>query len=119
MPAGHAFLYTEHMSVSTLAVKVSEDDGATIVVLRGDGGVPNVDVLTRALLPLTARHPKVVIFDLAELTFISSLLMGELVQFHRGLTRHGGKVRLIAPQEEVLKALQHARLDLVFDIDAT
>jgi anti-anti-sigma factor len=107
------------MPVSTLEIKVSEDDdGAMVVVLRGDGGVPNVDVLTRALLPLAARHPKMVIFNLAELTFISSLLMGELVQFHRGLSRHGGKVRVIGPQDEVLKALQHARLDLVFDIDA-
>ena len=64
-------------------------------------------------MPLTASHPPLVVFDLADLTFISSLGLSLLMEFQRGLNRHGGQVRLVNPKPAVHDMLKKCRLDTV------
>ena len=47
-----------------------------------------------------------VVLDLADLTFLSSLGMGALVQYRRGLSRRGIEIRLAKVQEQVWVALE-------------
>ena len=94
-PFTASFLYTSHMSIATLEVKVTTDasgaDGCRI--MRRWQHSQRRSARPR-LLPLTASRPPIVLFDCTDLRFISSLLIGHLVEFQRGLARHGGKVRL-------------------------
>jgi anti-anti-sigma factor len=101
---------------SNLEIKIESGSGSVVVSLIGDAGVAHADLLANALLRLSASHPPRVIFDLSRLEFISSITMGELVEFQRGLKRHDSRVTLIAPRPNVLAALQRARLDSIFEI---
>src|SRR5262245_43013350 len=56
-----------------LEVEVHETGPEVVVRLRGEAGVAEAGALEAALLPVVARRPGCVTFDLSELAFISSL----------------------------------------------
>ena len=68
------------------------------------------------LLPLTARRPARVVLDLSDLTFISSLGLGALVEFRRGLVRNGGQVWLAAPSPQIHELLEMSGLLAIFPV---
>ncbi len=57
-----------------------------------------------------ATHPKLLILDLSELSFASSLGMGVLISTGRSVKLWGGTICLAAAQPLVLQSLQRARL---------
>jgi anti-anti-sigma factor len=68
------------------------------------------------LLAPAARRPAVVTLDLSELRSISSLAMGVLVAYRRGVIRAGGRVFLAgALQPAVHEALARAELFDLFE----
>jgi anti-anti-sigma factor len=105
--------------MSTLRVELVELPQGVVVRLAGEGGFLATDVLQGRLTGLMARRPPLVVFDLAELVTVASLLMGVLVGFRRALERHGGAVRLAALQPLVLEAFQTARLHDLFGVSGT
>ena len=88
----------------------SESTPEVVVRLAGHGGFRHATELTASLLPLCALRPVLVILDLSELEFISSLMIGVLSDFHRGIIRTGGRVHLTAVKEPVREALQRSGL---------
>jgi anti-anti-sigma factor len=92
---------------SRLAVALLEAADEVIVLLGGEAGVMEVGALEDSLLPLAARCPKSVTFDLIELRFISSMAIDVLVHFRRAAVRRGVLVYL-APdmRPEVRDVLQ-------------
>ena len=56
-----------------------------------------------------------VVLDLAALTFLSSLAMGALVSYRRGVGRRGVEVRLANVQAQVWSALESAGLGKLFE----
>jgi anti-anti-sigma factor len=54
--------------------------------------------------------------DLADLTFLSSLGMGALVEYRRGLSRRGVEVKLANLQPQVWLALASAGLMKLFEL---
>src|SRR5262245_58075828 len=96
-----------------LHIDIVESDQNAIVRLKGEVGVSNADELDRRLLALTAKRPPLVVFDLQELKFISSLGLGILLRFQQGLERHKCKVRFAAAQEGVRSLLRACLLDTV------
>jgi anti-anti-sigma factor len=101
----------------TLDIQVQSGSGAkdepVVVRIVGDAGVTNVDALAQGLLPLAAMRPSVVIADLSELMFISSLAMSKLIELHRGLKQWNGELLLAVGEGDVSTALMRARLDAV------
>ena len=94
-----------------MEVEALDTAGGVVVRIRGEAGVAEAGALTVALLPLAARRPPCMTFDLGELQFISSLAMGVLVRFRQGVVRAGGHVRLVTSlQEPVREALDRAGL---------
>jgi anti-anti-sigma factor len=88
-----------------------------VVRLAGEAGVRQVGELTAALLPLTACRPRLLILDLSRLSNLSSLAIGVLAEFRRGVARSGGRVRLADPlPESVREALVRAELFSLFDL---
>jgi anti-anti-sigma factor len=95
---------------------VRETGEGAVVRLRGEAGVAEAGALEASLLRLVARRPARVTFDLSELLFLSSLAMGVLTAFRRGVVRAGGEVRLApALQPRVCEALDRAGLMGVFE----
>jgi anti-anti-sigma factor len=102
-----------------LEVQIVETTQGMIVHLRGEAGFLDSDKIHHSLLGLSAQRPAVVVFDLGELGFVASVVMGALVHFRRGQVLHGGKVILAALQPNVLEAFRSARLlDLFESVDS-
>jgi anti-anti-sigma factor len=71
-------------------------------------------VLERHFTVLCARKPARVVFDLAELTAISSLCIGMLVMHRRACAGWKGDASLAGATDTVEAALRRCRLDQLF-----
>jgi anti-anti-sigma regulatory factor len=99
-----------------MEVEVLDTAQGVVVRIRGEAGVAEAGALTAALLPLVARRPPCVTFDLGELQLISSLATGVLVTYRRAAVRAGTRVCL-APEvcPAVREALDRAELTGLFE----
>jgi anti-anti-sigma factor len=102
-----------------LQVQISESAQAAVVALRGDAGAVNVAQLERELQQLSTRKPKLWVFDLSGLTFISSVGLVSLMAFQRNMKRMGIETRLAAVPKTILDILQAAKLAHAFTIQPT
>ena len=98
-------------------VEIHDTPEGMVVRLLGEAGVVEAGALEAALLRLAARRPEKVTFDLSELEFISSLAMGVLLAYRRGVVRTGGRVWL-APELRpmVRETLSRAELLSLFEV---
>ena len=99
--------------MGTLQVDVTQDNGASIVRLRGDGGAGRAATLDAAVTRVCATRPRLVVLDLTELAYIASLCMGSLVALRRAIGSHGGSVRIAGASGDVALALRRAKLDAI------
>jgi anti-anti-sigma factor len=81
----------------------------------GEASVDQAEVIPAQLLRIPLEPFSLVVLDLAELTFLSSLAMGALVGYRRGLCRGGIEVRLANIQAPVWLALESAGLGRLFE----
>jgi anti-anti-sigma factor len=100
-------------------VITGEAGDGLVIHVRGEAGVGSAGALLDGLLAPAARRPAVVTLDLSELRCISSLAMGVLVAYRRGVVRAGGRVRLAEPlQPPVREALARAEVLDLFETAA-
>src|SRR5262245_34450835 len=86
-----------------------------LVAIKGEASFDQAEVISAKLLQIPLDAYSLVVLNLAELTFISSLAMGALVGYRRGLGRRGIEVRLANLQPQVRSALEVARLGKLFE----
>jgi anti-anti-sigma factor len=92
-----------------------EAPGELVIQIAGEAGVAQAGALAAALLRLSARRAPLVTLDLSRLSFLSSLALGALVSYRRGVVRAGGRVRLAAAvQGPVRESLERAELLTLF-----
>ena len=106
-------------TIEPMQIRVEELPEGIVVRIAGDAGLQSIDVLQTQLNRLMAKRAPVVVFDLSELRFVSSLALGAFVEFNRGMNRNGCSVRLAAVQPLVFKTFQHAMLDTVLEMRAS
>jgi anti-anti-sigma factor len=94
-------------------------DFGVIVRVEGEAGVVGIEQLGRACARVTARRASLAVLDLAELTFLSSLGMGQLVRLSRDMSRWGGRVTLAGCRPVIREALETARLGGFFECTAS
>jgi anti-anti-sigma factor len=100
-------------------VTTSQTADGLVIRVKGDAGVKQSGALLSGLLAASACWPSLTTLDLSELRFISSLAMGVLVAYRRGVVRAGGRVRLAAGlQPPVQEALARAELFDLFETAA-
>jgi anti-anti-sigma factor len=105
--------------VPAVEVTASHTSDALVIRVKGEAKVECAGALQDGLLAPAARRPAVVTLDLSELRSISSLAMGVLVTFRRGVVRTGGRVRLAGElQPAVHAALARAELFDLFETTA-
>jgi anti-anti-sigma factor len=104
-------------SVRWIEVTARESNGEVVVRVAGKGCVGQAATLATGLLGLSTRRQAQVALDLSGLKCVSSLALGVLVAFRRGIVRSGGRVRL-APslQSPVRKRLEEAGLLPLFGL---
>jgi hypothetical protein len=99
-------------------VVVSPTCDGLLIRVKGEARVDCVGVLLAGLLAPSALRPAIVTLDLSELRCLSSLAMGALVAYRRGVVRTGGRVRLAEQlQPGVREALARAELFDLFEPD--
>ena len=86
-----------------------------LVAIKGEASFDQAEVFSAQLLRLPLEAYSLVVLDLAELTFLSSLAMGALVEYRRGLGRRGVEVRLANVPAQVWLALESAGLGKLFE----
>jgi anti-anti-sigma factor len=90
-----------------------------LIRVKGEATVEGAGALLDSLLAPASCSPAVVTLDLSELRSISSLAMGVLVAYRRGVVRRGGRVRLAGEvQPGVKEALARAELLGLFETTA-
>jgi anti-anti-sigma factor len=85
------------------------------VAIRGEASYDQAEVLSAQLLRMPLDGSSLVVLDLAGLTFLSSLSMGALIEYRRGVGRRGVEVRLANVQPPVWLALESAGLGKLFE----
>src|SRR5262249_7683582 len=91
-----------------LAFHVERGPHSLIVAIRGEARFDQAEVISAQLLRIPLDAYALVVLDLAQLTSISALAMGALVEYRRGLWRRGVEVRLANVQAQVWLALESA-----------
>lgn len=87
-----------------------------VIKLVGEAGMSTVDDLEIALTRLIAGRFPLVFVDMSELTFLSSIGIGALVSFQRGVARTGGHAIYCGARFAIQSSIAHARLDRFFEM---
>jgi anti-anti-sigma factor len=87
-----------------------------LVAIQGEASFEQAQVISAQLLRIPLEAYALVVLNLAELTFLSSLAMGALVEYRRGLGRRGVEVRLANVPAQVWLALESAGLGKLFEV---
>jgi anti-anti-sigma factor len=103
----------------SLEVTVEVHGPATVIRVVGEATYRAADCLQRALLPVLARRPPLVIVDLAGATLLSSLAIAALLVLRRSLARWGGTTKLAAVPPPVRETLEVTRALELFEVFAT
>jgi anti-anti-sigma factor len=97
-------------------VAVSRTSDDMVIRVKGEAEMGSAGALLDGLLTAAAGRPAVVTLDLSELRSVSTLAMGVLVAYRRGVVRKGGRVRLAEQlQPSVKEALARAELLDLFE----
>jgi anti-anti-sigma factor len=97
-----------------MAFHVERGPHFLLVAIRGEASFDQAEVILAELLRIPLEAYSLVVLDLAELTFISSLAMRALIEYRRGLGRRGVEVRLANVYAPVWMTLELAGLWKLF-----
>ncbi len=96
-----------------------ESNGITVVDLKGmitfGAGATSLRELVRDLL---AKGKKKILLNLAEITYIDSSGIGEMVHAYTSVTREGGELKLLNLTKNIHDQFEITKLATVFDISA-
>ena len=106
---------TRRKPACKLTFRVQRAPQFLCVAIHGEASFDQAEVLSAQLLRIPLDGYSLVVLDLAELTFLSSLAMGALVEYRRGLRRRGTEVRLANVPAQVWLALESAGLGPSFE----
>ena len=101
---------TRQKPACKVAFHVERRPHLLLVAIGGEARFDQAEIISAQLLRIPLGAYSLVILDLAGLTFLSSLAIGALLEFRRGLGRRGVEVRLANVQAQVRLALELAGL---------
>ena len=107
---------TRRKSEGKLAFHVERGPHFLLVAIQGEASYDQAEVISAQLLRIPLDAYSLVVLNLAELTSLSSLAMGALIEYRRGLWRRGVEVRLTNVPAQVWLALELAGLGKLFEL---
>jgi anti-sigma B factor antagonist len=89
-----------------------------VLILRADGGLnsDNAGQFVADLEKLVDAGLTKIIVDCTSMEHISSYGIGMLLRLHKRLARHGGDVKLAAVHSGLVRVLQMARVEQLFEL---
>jgi anti-anti-sigma factor len=108
-------LPTRRKPACKLTFRVQRAPYCLCVAIQGEASFDQAEVISAELLRIPLDAYTLIVLDLAELTFLSALAMGALVEYRRGLGRRGIEVRLANVPAPVWLALESAGLGPLFE----
>src|ERR1700730_386918 len=91
-------------------------DRPNVLPLEGEIDLHISPEVAESLRAMTAKRPKVLVVDLAKVTYLDSSGLAVLIEGMQNVKEYGGKFALINVQESVQHIFDIARLDQVFQI---
>jgi anti-sigma B factor antagonist len=95
-------------------VRIENVPSAILVRVRGSINLLQAGKLQNRLQAVTAQRPALVVVDLSEVPFVSSLGLGVLVELRRAVVRSGGQVVVAGLQKAVREVFSASRLEWLF-----
>ena len=87
-----------------------------LVSIKGEADFDQAGFIAAQLVRTPLEAYSLVVLDLAELTFLSAVAMGALIEHRRSLCRRGVEVRLANVPAQVWLALESAGLGKLFEL---
>jgi anti-anti-sigma factor len=101
---------------SNLQFTVEKRPEGILVKLIGELGLPpHTDKLQQELVRIYAVKPMLLVFDLSQLTFVSSLGIGIFADANRSVRRNAGKLKLCSVLPPVMEVFQRTRMTAIFE----
>jgi anti-sigma B factor antagonist len=106
------------MPQETLTIDVTTvgDDQIQLFGLGGTLDIATSPTLRAALLEAADRANHEIVVDLTQLEFLDSTGLGALIGAHKRAAEHGGSVRLVAHEGQILRLLRITGLLDVFSV---
>jgi anti-sigma B factor antagonist len=99
-----------------MEIEVRQRGDVTVVDLHGRVLNNDGDILLRNTLSELLRHGrKRILLNLADVAYMDSSAIGEMVAGYRSTTDSGGQLKLLRCPEKLTELLQTTRLDRVFE----
>jgi anti-sigma B factor antagonist len=99
-----------------LGLDVTESDGATVLVVRGEVDVYTAPKLREKLVELVAQGRYRIVVDLEAVDFLDSTGLGVLVGGLKRVRSHDGDLTLVCTHQRILKVFEITGLTKVFTI---
>lgn len=90
--------------------------GVVVVSLRGSLGPDSCDHFEAAVDELIAEPLDLIVLDIADLTYMGSRALGDMVRLRAALRERDARLRLAAPRPEIAQLFEAARLDAAFPV---
>ena len=103
----------------TIDVQADQTPRGLVARIIGEAGVEQIDELDRELHMLTVLKPALVVLDLSQVPYVSSMGIGSLLRFRNEIATAGGKVVVCALQKNVADTFRLANLERVLPVHAT
>jgi anti-sigma B factor antagonist len=100
----------------TIDVTTVADDRIQLFGLGGTLDIATSPTLRAALLEAADRANHEIVVDLTQLEFLDSTGLGALIGAHKRAAEHGGSVRLVAHEGQILRLLRITGLLDVFSV---
>jgi len=93
-----------------------QDPEATVLAVSGAVGMMETEPFKQHLEQLLAEHPSVLVLELSQLQFISSMGLGAIIAAHLNARRAGCILRLVHPSKQVREVLQITNLTKILPL---
>jgi len=106
------------MAQTNKMVHVAEREGVKLVRLRS-GAIREEregDALGRELLALTEEPGQRIVLSFLGVEYLTSLVLGKLIQVHKRLAESGGEIRLADIHPQIYEVFRITHLDDLFKI---
>ncbi len=96
---------------------LTEQDGAAIATLNAESvSLAELETIASMLREhVASRRPQRLIIDLSRVRFLSSMMLGLLVDTWRRLREYGGRMRICGLQPHLMRVFRVTHLDRIFE----
>ncbi len=96
-----------------------EQDGVQIVSISGEAGSAEAFEVGAVVGRLIDQQPEIIVFDLSNLTYISSVALGELIRLANETSDPRRRVALAGMSPKLMEMLRLLRFEQYYELYAT